>query len=255
MNAATTDTSENATGRRPVARGLSQPAIVSVIMVVVAVVSVAVGLAVGMGLFAIVLALASAAIVGNIVLLRSEKVVLGRAMAVPADRADHARLVNVVDGLCIGAGLKRPDLYLIDDDARNALVTGRGPGSHSIAVTSGMLEAVDRLELEAVMAHLLALIKGGAVAGPTLAAVVRFGGPKPTGLDDDPHARADLHAVELTRYPPGLISALEKVGEASSAVAADARASAHLWFAAPVADQGPPTHPPLGERIASLRER
>lgn len=255
MNAVSTETSEGATGARSVARGLSQTAIVSVVMAVVFVVVLTIGLIVGIGLYAVGPAFALAAIAGSVLVLRSEQVVLRRVGAVAADTAGHARLVNVVDGLCTTAGLKRPNLYLIDDDARNALVTGRGPDSLSIAVTSGLLDAMDRLELEAVVAHLLALIKDDAVVGPTLAAVVRFGGPKPTGLDDDPHARADLHAVELTRYPPGLVSALEKVGAASSVVAADARASAHLWFAAPVAGQDPPTHPSLDERIASLRER
>ena len=76
---------------------------------------------------------------------------------------------------------------------------------------------------------------------------------------------ADVSAVEMTRYPPGLISALEKLRDDTTVVAASSRATAHLWIEAPVArveEEGKlsrwnamfATHPPIEDRIAALRE-
>ncbi|MEZ5261422.1 MAG: M48 family metalloprotease [Acidimicrobiales bacterium] len=76
---------------------------------------------------------------------------------------------------------------------------------------------------------------------------------------------ADFSAVEMTRYPPGLISALEKLRADSSVVRSGSRATAHMWIEDPMAqrpEQGNlaklnrlfNTHPPLEERIAALRE-
>ncbi|MGH9005233.1 MAG: M48 family metalloprotease, partial [Acidimicrobiia bacterium] len=76
---------------------------------------------------------------------------------------------------------------------------------------------------------------------------------------------ADLSGVEMTRYPPGLVSALEKLRDDSTVVHATSRATAHLWIEQPSAQTEPEgklsrwnrmfdTHPPMEERIALLRE-
>ena len=77
---------------------------------------------------------------------------------------------------------------------------------------------------------------------------------------------ADVSGVEMTRYPPGLISALEKLRDDSTVVHATSRATAHLWIEEPSAQTEPAragcrrlnrlfdTHPPIEERIALLRE-
>jgi heat shock protein HtpX len=69
-------------------------------------------------------------------------------------KQDHPVLHNVVEEMCIAAGLARmPDIYIIDDAALNAFATGRDPEHASIAVTAGLLESLDRDELQGVIAH------------------------------------------------------------------------------------------------------
>jgi heat shock protein HtpX len=63
------------------------------------------------------------------------------------------QLENIVDEMAIAAGLPRPPVYIVDDPDPNAFATGRGPGHSSIAVTRGLLDALDREELQGVIAH------------------------------------------------------------------------------------------------------
>jgi heat shock protein HtpX len=73
--------------------------------------------------------------------------------AKPVTRADQPELYNLVENLCISRGLKMPKLYIIDTDAMNAYASGIDDKSYAITVTSGLLAALDRNELEAVLAH------------------------------------------------------------------------------------------------------
>lgn len=73
------------------------------------------------------------------------------------EKADHPVLFNVIEEMCVAAGLaKVPDVYIIDQDAPNAFATGRGPDKASVAVTAGLLERLDRDELQGVIGHELA---------------------------------------------------------------------------------------------------
>ena len=83
----------------------------------------------------------------------SDKIVLSMSQAHPATREDEPYLVNTVEGLSIAAGLPPPKCYIIEDSAPNAFATGRDPQHAAIAVTRGLLEKMDRLELEGVVAH------------------------------------------------------------------------------------------------------
>lgn len=88
----------------------------------------------------------------------SHKIVLSMAHAQPVSR-EHAReLYNIVENLAITAGLPVPKIYLIADPAPNAFATGRNPKNAVVAVTTGLLEILDRSELEGVIAHELAHI-------------------------------------------------------------------------------------------------
>ncbi len=75
------------------------------------------------------------------------------ASASEADRLALRQLDNVVDEMAIAAGLPRPPVYIVPDGDPNAFATGRGPGHSSIAVTRGLLNALDREELQGVVAH------------------------------------------------------------------------------------------------------
>ncbi len=88
----------------------------------------------------------------------SDKIALSMARAVPADTARYAELHRLVENLAITAGLPKPRVYIIPDRAPNAFATGRNAKHAAIAVTEGLLERLDRSELEGVIAHELAHI-------------------------------------------------------------------------------------------------
>ena len=102
----------------------------------------------------------------------SDRIVLSMSRARPVDRQTEPYLVNTIEGLSIAAGLPLPKAYVIDDPAPNAFATGRNPDNAAIAVTTGLMEKLDRLELEGVVAHELAHIKNYDTLIQTLAAVL-----------------------------------------------------------------------------------
>ncbi len=89
----------------------------------------------------------------------SDKIVLKMTSAQPISRETHRDLWNITENLCIATGLPMPKIYLIDDKAPNAFATGRNQDNAVVAVTSGLLESLDRNELEGVVAHELAHIQ------------------------------------------------------------------------------------------------
>jgi len=266
----------------------------------------------GLGVVGVIIALVLAAAATFAAFAASDAVVLRLSRAEPADPSEHARLHNLVEGLCIANGLPKPQLFVIHDAAPNALVTGRNQQHAAVAVTTGLLEMLDRVELEGVLAHELSHIKNDDIAADTLAVTTvglvtvladvcvrakwsnggRRGRQDPEGgsapwlgavgtailagsplwatlLQSGANPRrdtwADLAGAQMTRFPPGLISALEKLDDDDTVVAASSRATAHLWIAASLARTDAEgelaaqnalfdTHPPLQERIATLRE-
>ena len=83
----------------------------------------------------------------------SDRLVLAMSGAREAPRDRYPFLHNTVEGLAIAAGLPAPRVYLLDDGAPNAFATGRDPQHAAIVVTTGLLDKLDRLELEGVLAH------------------------------------------------------------------------------------------------------
>ena len=102
----------------------------------------------------------------------SDRIVLGLSGARPVNKETEPYLVNTIEGLSIAAGLPLPAAYVIDDPAPNAFATGRNPEHAALAVTTGLMEKLDRLELEGVVAHELAHIKNYDTLVQTLAAVM-----------------------------------------------------------------------------------
>jgi len=88
-----------------------------------------------------------------------DKLVLQISGAVPATKAEHPHLVNTVEGLAIAAGLPVPKVYVIHDRNPNAFATGRDEKHASIAATTGLLELMNRTELEGVLAHEMSHVK------------------------------------------------------------------------------------------------
>lgn len=102
----------------------------------------------------------------------SDKIVLAMSRARLVDRDREPYIVNTIEGLAIAAGLPMPKAYVIDDPAPNAFATGRNPEHAAIAVTTGLIEKMDRLELEGVIAHELSHVKNYDTLVQTLAAVL-----------------------------------------------------------------------------------
>jgi len=102
----------------------------------------------------------------------SDKIVLTISRARPATKDEFPYLYNVVEGLAIAAGLPAPRCYVIDDTAPNAFAAGRKPETAVICVTTGILEKLNRLELEGVIAHEMSHIKNFDVRLQTLVVVM-----------------------------------------------------------------------------------
>jgi heat shock protein HtpX len=274
----------------------------------------AIGAVLGLGWPIAVVAFVFAAGSAAFAYWKSDSVALAAAHARPAVRDEHPRLFNLVEGLCIAGGIPMPRIYIIDDEAPNAFATGRDPEHAAVAVTTGLLARMNRVELEGVLAHELSHVRnydilvmtlavtlvgtialitdfglralwwGGLTGGrrrdndregsgapwlaliglvflilaPIVAKLMQF------AVSRHRESLADVSAVELTRYPPGLISALEKLRDDTTVVRAHSHAMAHLWIESPLdRDEGQrgsrlnrlfDTHPPLDERIAALKE-
>ncbi len=243
---------------------------------------------------------------------KSDAIALRVSRAVPADPATYQRLHNLVEGLCIASGLPKPAIYVIEDEAPNAFATGRNPRHAAIAVTSGLLDQMNRVELEGVLAHELSHIRNYDILISTMAVTLvgaiallsdlairlmwwnggrvsrsgdRDNGGNPLALlgfvllilspiiarvmqaavSRRRETLADVSACQMTRYPPGLIAALEKLRDDSTVTHSATTATAHLWIEQPLSGVGDDgrlprlhrlfdTHPPLEERIALLRE-
>jgi heat shock protein HtpX len=242
-----------------------------------------------------------------------DRVVLASARAKEVTPQEQPRLHNVVEGLAIAAGIPKPRVYVVPEQAPNAFATGRDPEHSSVAVTQGLLDTMNRVELEGVIGHELSHVvdrdilvgtvvatlagavillsefftrsfwwggvrgrrgndRGGGgfeavlfavgivllVLAPIFAQVIRF------AVSRQREYLADAQGAMLTRYPPGLASALRKIAAASAIPMRSANnATAHLWLNQPsrVAGEGMgtleklfSTHPPIEDRIRRLEE-
>ncbi|MFM7900001.1 MAG: M48 family metallopeptidase [Actinomycetota bacterium] len=240
----------------------------------------------------------------------SARAALAITHAQPATGPEYLQLRNIVEGVAIAAGVPMPAVYVVHDPAPNAFATGRNPKNAAIAVTTGLLEKMNRVELEGVVAHELSHIKNYDILVMTLAVTLvgavailtdialrmmwwnggRVHRSGDRGDRGNPFALigivllivapllaramqaavsrrretlADVSAVQLTRYPPGLISALEKLQADSTVTHSASMATAHMWIEQPLSgvnDTGRlgffhklfNTHPPLADRIALL---
>lgn len=88
----------------------------------------------------------------------SDKIVLAISRAKPLRHEENPELYHIVENLCITAGLPMPKIYIIDDPSPNAFATGRNPKNAVVAVTRGLLQILNRTELEGVIAHELSHI-------------------------------------------------------------------------------------------------
>jgi len=102
----------------------------------------------------------------------SDKIVLSMSGAKEVDKNSGRELYRLVENLCIAAGLPVPKIYIIEDSAPNAFATGRDPEHAAIAVTSGILGKLEKVELEGVIAHELSHIGNRDILISTIATVL-----------------------------------------------------------------------------------
>jgi heat shock protein HtpX len=112
------------------------------------------------GIAGLAVALAVYALLNLVAYFQGDNILLSVAGARKIERKDHPRLYNVVEEMKIASGLeKMPDVYIIDDPALNAFATGRDINRASVAITSGLLQKLNRDELQGVLAHEIGHIK------------------------------------------------------------------------------------------------
>jgi heat shock protein HtpX len=258
-------------------------------------------------------AIALAIVMSLVSYFSGDKIVLASTRARLVSAQEQPRLHNIVEGLSIAAGIPKPRVYVIPERALNAFATGRNPEHSSIAVTEGLLEAMNRVELEGVIGHELAHVVDrdilvGTIVATLIGAVVlaseffmrswwwgghrgRRGSDSSGGgasaivfaiglvllvlapiigqivrlaVSRNREYLADAQGAMLTRYPPGLASALRKIGGSAGIPMHSANnATAHLWLNQPSRIEGEgmgsleklfSTHPPIADRIRRLEE-
>ncbi|MGZ8631082.1 MAG: M48 family metalloprotease [Actinomycetota bacterium] len=266
----------------------------------------------GTGPVGLVIALVIATVLSVSSYLYGDRIVLASTRAREVAPEDEPRLHNLVEGLAIAAGIPKPRIYVVPEQAPNAFATGRDPEHASIAVTQGLMSMMNRVELEGVIGHELAHVLDrdmllGTIVATLIGAVVLMaeflmrswwwgglGGRRGNDSNGGPAALvlfavgfalmvlaplagevikravsrnreflADAQGAMLTRYPPGLASALGKIASSPTAMHSANNATAHLWLSQPSRIEGErlgplerifATHPPIAERIARLEE-
>lgn len=215
---------------------------------------------------------------------RSDKIALRLSGARKADENSFRELYRIVENLSITAGIPAPKVYVIDDSSPNAFATGRNPQNATVAVTTGLLDRLDRTELEGVIAHELAHVKNYDILLSTMVVVLvgclslisdiflRMSFRRSSGRGGNPvilvlgivaiilapivgvliklaisrkrEFLADASGALLTRYPEGLASALEKIST-SPPLARPREATAHLYFVSPFKADTPSVKTPF----------
>jgi len=231
-----------------------------------------------------------------------DRIVLAQSQARELAPNEETELHNVVETLAIGLGIPVPKLYVIEDSAPNAFATGRDPRHASVVVTRGLIDKMDRTELEGVIAHELSHVgnrdirvmllvtilvgtvalladwmwrsmfwgrgrgrdRGGgnaiiavvaivlAILTPIIATLIQL------AVSRQREYLADASGALLTRYPPGLASALRKIAADREVLEVANKATASLYIANPLKDAPTfldhlfDTHPPIEERIKRL---
>ncbi|MCF7794842.1 M48 family metallopeptidase [Patescibacteria group bacterium] len=207
----------------------------------------------------------------------SHKILLNMAKARELKFEDNKEIYRLVENLCITAGLPLPKIYIIDDPAPNAFTTGRNKEKAVIALSAGLIQKLDKSELEGVIAHELSHIGNRDMLFATLVTVLvgsvviladmlryslffKGGDSKKNpiflviliaviiiapifaymikfAISRKREFLADADGALLTRYPEGLANALEKISADENSLKHANSAMAHLFIASPLKDK------------------
>lgn len=233
-----------------------------------------------------------------------DQLVLLTTGAQPADKKRFFDFYTVTENLALASGVPLPKLYVINDPSPNAFATGRDPKHAVVCVTTGLLQTMNRTELEGVIAHEMSHVKNydillvsivavlvgtlalisdwvirsmwwgnrsddnrsnrnpifsvffviSLILTPIIATIVQL------AISRKREYLADASAVLLTRYPEGLINALEKLKNNPQSLRRASSSTAHLFIDNPFKKKNGSfflnlfsTHPPIEERIKILK--
>ena len=221
----------------------------------------------------------------------SSRIAIASVKAKKASKENHKQYYDLVEALTIASGIPMPKLYVMHSPQINAFASGRNPENAVICLTTGALEKLDKKELEGVLAHelghvanfdirymtlatvmvgMIAIIsemflyslwfRGGnnknivliligiamAILAPIVVKLIQF------AISRKREYNADASAVKFTRYPQGLIGALEKIQKSNYPEKKVSKAIAPLFFSNPLKGLGS-THPPIEKRIKMLQ--
>ena len=229
----------------------------------------------GAGAFGLILAFIFSSVSSVSSYYFSDKMVLAIAGAKKVAREDSPLVYGILDNLSIGAGLKKvPDLYIIEDSATNAFATGRDPEHAVVAVTTGLLQKLNKREIEGVLAHEISHITNydirlmaiTAILVGSITLLVNFILQGSFNSDNDRKVPpfviligvvlailspiiaeliklaisrnreylADASGALLTRDPEGLASALEKIAHDHEPLEVANEATAHMYISNPL---------------------
>jgi heat shock protein HtpX len=235
----------------------------------------------------------------------SDSLVLGMSGAKLLKHDDNKEIYHLVENLCIAGGLPTPKIYIMSDPSPNAFATGRDPKHSAIALTTGIIDRLNKQELEGVIAHelshignrdtllmsvvailvgtiailsdifLRSTIFGGrgrdregnnalfivlailaAVLAPIIAMLIQL------AISRRREFLADASGVLLTRYPEGLVNALQMISKDAKPVQTANSGTAHMYIVNPLTSKDSTswftnlfnTHPPIEARVKALRE-
>jgi|TARA_Y100000310_G_scaffold17671_1_gene17445 heat shock protein HtpX len=222
----------------------------------------------------------------------SDKIAIASVRAKKASREHYKQYYSLVEGITLASGMPMPKLYVMHSPNINAFASGRNPENAVICVTTGMLEKLDKKEIEGVLAHELGHVANFDIRYMTLATVMvgmiaiisemflyslwfRGGNDNKNmvfiligiamailapivvklvqmAISRKREFNADASAVKFTRYPQGLIGALEKIQRENYPEKKVSKAVAPLFFSNPLKGLGS-THPPIEKRIEILK--
>ena len=232
--------------------------------------------------------IAIAAIYAIIQYFAASKIAVMSTGAQKITKKDNPRLYNIVENLSITAGLPMPEVCIINDPAPNAFATGRDPEHAVVAATTGLLDLMNDTELKSVMAHEMSHVKNYDIRVSMitfgLTCVISFladAGIRMLYFGGDDRDRegsglfgliailvvslvaplvssiTDAGSVQLTRYPAGMISALQKLDKNTRPMQRQSASTESMYITNPLSKgfltNLLSTHPPIEKRIERLK--
>ncbi|MEC7828717.1 MAG: hypothetical protein VX360_05805 [Actinomycetota bacterium] len=200
----------------------------------------------------------------------SERRILEKLPGTQLGEGEQPRLINLVEGLCLSTGISPPRIHILPTEGRNIAALGRSVDHSTLIVTSGLLGAATRIELEAVLANRISQIASYRTALATTA-ITTFGlsiellsfrirpfsfltgsAKRKIGLQvDASHDFAgDVAGTGITRYPPGMVEAIEMMENRTSVPEVSSTLDS-LWLFPSTSNTNRPT---VEARATALRE-